>query len=77
MPTLAVESDTGKTTTIYNSDCDSNTFGRCKICWAGQCELVKLQSASSPIMEEVQDDSYFHVRLQKSQAHIKATDSQS
>lgn len=40
MPALAVEPVTGKTNPSYNSNCDSDTFGRCKkICWAGQCEL--------------------------------------
>lgn len=51
MPTLAVESDTGKTTTVLTV-IPILLGRRCKICWAGQCELVKLQSASSPIMEK-------------------------
>ena len=42
----------------------------------GWAVLVKLQSAWSPMMEEVQDDSYFPVRdYEKSQAHIAVTDS--
>lgn len=58
---MAVESDTGKTTASYNSVI-LTLQGAVNYYTLGWAALVKLPSASSPMMEEVRDDSYFQVR---------------